>query len=56
LADDAMHEPRQNAQLMKEIGFNDPPVIFDTISSVTFAFSLGENQEGWMAGRPDFWA
>jgi hypothetical protein len=35
--------------------FNDPPVIVDFISSVTFAFSLGDNQQGWMVGRLDYW-
>jgi hypothetical protein len=35
--------------------FNDPPVIFDFISSVTFAFALGDGQEGWMVGRLDYW-
>jgi hypothetical protein len=36
-------------------GFN-PPVIFDTVSSVTFALSLGQDQEGWLTSRLDFWA
>ncbi len=35
--------------------FNDPPVVFDFISSVTFAFSLGDGQQGWMVGRLDYW-
>jgi hypothetical protein len=36
--------------------FNDPPVVFDFISSVTFAFSLGDSQQGWMVARLDHWA
>jgi hypothetical protein len=36
-------------------GFNNPMVIIDTISSVTFALSLGQDQQGWLTGRLDFW-
>lgn len=32
-----------------------PPSIFDHISSVTFALAEGDDQEGWLIGRLDFW-
>src|SRR5690348_7566866 len=32
-----------------------PPVIFDFISSVTFALATGDNQEGWAVLRMDYW-
>lgn len=32
-----------------------PPVIFDFISSVTFATATGSDQEAWLVGRMDYW-
>jgi hypothetical protein len=35
--------------------FSWPPAIFDHISSVTFALAEGDDQEGWLIGRLDYW-
>jgi hypothetical protein len=35
--------------------FNWPPLVADTVSSVTFALATGEDQEGWAVARMDFW-
>jgi hypothetical protein len=32
-----------------------PPVIFDTISSITAGLATGEDQDGWGVLRMDFW-
>ena len=32
-----------------------PPVVFDLMSSVTFAIATGEDQEGWALARLDHW-
>ena len=32
-----------------------PPVIFDYISSVTFAIATGSDQEAWAMYRMDYW-
>jgi hypothetical protein len=32
-----------------------PPVIFDFISSITFAVATGEDQTGWGYARMDYW-
>jgi hypothetical protein len=34
---------------------NWPPVIFDHVSSVTFATATGSDQEAWLVARMDFW-
>jgi hypothetical protein len=35
---------------------NWPDVIFERVSSVTFAVATGANQTGWALGRMDHWA
>jgi hypothetical protein len=32
-----------------------PPVIFDFVSSITFAIATGEDQQGWAVLRVDHW-
>lgn len=32
-----------------------PPVVFDLMSSITFAIATGEDQEGWAVARLDHW-
>ncbi|WP_142282820.1 hypothetical protein [Mycobacterium aquaticum] len=43
----------------KDIDFgawpNWPPVIFDHISSITFATATGEDQEAFLVARMDYW-
>jgi hypothetical protein len=43
----------------QDIDFGDwpswPPVVFDHISSVTFAIATGSDQEAWLMARMDFW-
>jgi hypothetical protein len=34
---------------------NWPPVIFDHVSSVTFAIATGSDQEAWLVARMDHW-
>jgi len=34
---------------------NWPPVIFDHVSSVTFATATSSDQEAWLVARMDFW-
>jgi len=33
-----------------------PPVVFDFMSSITFAIAAGEDQEAWAMARMDYWA
>ncbi|MGE5111545.1 MAG: hypothetical protein ACM3JB_11845 [Acidobacteriaceae bacterium] len=32
-----------------------PAVIFDYVSSITFAIATGSDQEGWLKARMDYW-
>lgn len=32
-----------------------PPLVFDLMSSITFAIATGEDQEGWAMARLDHW-
>jgi len=32
-----------------------PPVVFDVMSSVTFAIATNEDSEGWAMARLDHW-
>jgi hypothetical protein len=32
-----------------------PPIIYDHISSVTFATATGSDQQAWLIGRMDYW-
>jgi hypothetical protein len=32
-----------------------PPIIFDRVSSVTFAIATGSNQQAWTLARMDHW-
>ena len=32
-----------------------PPVIFDFISSITFAIATTSDQQGWLVARMDYW-
>jgi hypothetical protein len=34
---------------------NWPPVIFDHISSITFAIATGSDQHAWLVARMDYW-
>lgn len=44
----------------QDIDFGDwpswPPVIFDHVSSVTFAIATGSDQQSWLMARMDYWA
>jgi hypothetical protein len=33
-----------------------PPVVFDFMSSITFAIAAGEDQVAWAMARMDYWA
>jgi hypothetical protein len=35
--------------------YNWPPVIFDHISSITFAIATGSDQHAWLVARMDYW-
>ena len=35
--------------------YNWPPVIFDHVSSITFALATGADQTGWALARMDYW-
>jgi hypothetical protein len=36
--------------------FNWPPMVDHTISSATFALAEGDDQDGWLIARMDYWS